>query len=49
MVPEGYVAPLMRLFVDSLEQGLRPGPGAGSADSSRASLAEKLHSLPVVV
>ena len=49
VVPEGDVAPLMRLFVDSLEQGLRPGPGAGSADSSRASLAEKLHSLPVVV
>ena len=49
VVPGGDVAPLMRLFVDSLEQGLRPGPGAGPADSSRASLAEKLHSLPVVV
>ena len=48
--PGGDVAPLMRLFVDSLEQGLRPGPGAGPADSSRASLAtEKLRSLPVVV
>ena len=48
--PGGDVAPLMRLFVDSLEQGLRPGPGAAPADPSRASLApEKLRSLPVVV
>ena len=41
VVPGGDVAPLMRLFVDSLEQGLRPGPGAGPADSSRAHCARE--------
>ena len=44
-VPGGDVAPLMRLFVDSLEVGLRPGPGPGEslhvADNT-------LYSFPVV-